>query len=92
VAGPAWAKFWLIVGAVGLCYAMAHQPDLEHLDISLAFFATNDWDVHPVKVGLLVVVGRRIPALLPALSGHRMRPNVVGMLVVAYCCCSSRGV
>ena len=93
--GPAWAKFWLIVGAVGLYYALAHQPDLEHLNISLAFFAvfgaalslyffaTNDWDAHPVKVGLLVALGRRISALLPALSGHRMSPNVVGGMLAA---------
>ena len=93
--GPAWAKFWLIVGGVGLYYALAHQPDLEHLRVtaaffavfgaalSLYFFATNDWDAHPVKVPLLVAVGRRISVLLPALSGHRMSPNVVGgMLAV----------
>src|SRR5687767_7721740 len=26
--GPAWAKFWMIVAAVALCYAIAHQPAL----------------------------------------------------------------
>jgi len=53
--GPAWIKFWLIVGAVGLYYALAHQPDSEHLHIVLAilgllgiglsfyFFMANDW-------------------------------------------------
>jgi len=53
--GPAWDKFWLIVGAVGLYYALARQPDSEHLYIALAilgllgiglsfyFFMANDW-------------------------------------------------
>ncbi len=92
--GPALAKFWLIVGAVGLCYALAHQPDWEHLSVSLAFFAlfgvalvlyffaTNDWDAMP-KVAGLVAAGKRISALLPALPGHRMHPNVVGGMLAA---------
>ncbi len=53
--GPAWDKFWLIVGAVGLYYALARQPDSEHLHVALAFlgllgiglsfyfFMANDW-------------------------------------------------
>jgi len=53
--GPAWDKFWLIVGAVGLYYALARQPDSEHLYVALAllgllgiglsfyFFMANDW-------------------------------------------------
>jgi len=87
--GPAWAKFWLIVGAAGLCYALAHQPDEGHLYVSLAFFAifgvalalyffaTNDWDAMP-KVAVLVTMGKQISARLPAISGHVMHPNVVG--------------
>lgn len=93
--GPAWAKFWLIVGAVGVYYAVSHQFDLEHLyvvlayfavfgvGVSLYFFATNDWDAHLVKVPVLVTVGKQISAVLPSLPGHRMHPNVVGgMLAV----------
>jgi len=53
--GPAWDKFWLIVGAVALYYALARQPDSEHLYVALAFlgllgiglsfyfFMANDW-------------------------------------------------
>ena len=53
--GPAWDKFWLIVGAVGLYYALARQPDSEHLHVVLVllgllgiglsfyFFMANDW-------------------------------------------------
>ena len=92
--GPAWAKFWLIVGAAGLCYALAHQPDEGHLYISLAFFAvfgvalalyffaTNDWDAMP-KVAVLVTMGKEISARLPALAGHQMHPNVVGGMLAA---------
>ncbi|MBN1979694.1 MAG: tetratricopeptide repeat protein [Anaerolineae bacterium] len=93
--GPAWAKFWLIVGAVGLYYAVAHQPDLRHLYAALAFFgvfgvavsayffATNDWSLASSKAPALAVVGERISAMLPALSGHRMHPNVVGGMLAA---------
>lgn len=93
--GPAWAKFWLIVGAMGLYYAVAHQPDLPHLYVTLAFwglvgvavsayfFATNDWEVHPAKVPAFVALGRQVSAWVPALSSHRMHPNVVGGMSAA---------
>ena len=87
--GPAWAKFWLIIGAVGIYYAVAHQPDRQHLTVALALFsgfgavlalyfvATNDWSAMEVKVPALVSLGSRLSSLLPALPGHRMHPNVV---------------
>lgn len=93
--GPAWAKLWLIVAAVGLYYAVAHQPDLNHLYVTLSFFglfgvalslyffATNDWAAQTVKVPALTALGERISALLPSLPGHRMHPNVVGGMLAA---------
>ena len=88
--GPAWAKFWLVVGAVGLLYAVAHQPDLSHLYGALAcfgvlgvalsayFFMTNDWAANPPKVEALGALGQQVSARLPQLTAHRMHPNVVG--------------
>ncbi|MFP4346224.1 MAG: O-antigen ligase family protein [Anaerolineales bacterium] len=88
--GPARAKFWLVVGAWGIYYALVHQPDLEHLYGALAFwglfgvaltayfFLTNDWSAHPVKVPLLIDLGEAISARLPALSTHQLSPNVTG--------------
>jgi hypothetical protein len=35
----AWAKLWLIVGALGVYYALAHMPDREHIYVALALFA-----------------------------------------------------
>ena len=88
--GPAWAKFWLVVGAVGLLYAVAHQPDLSHLYGTLAcfgvfgvvisayFFMTNDWSANPPKVAALGALGQQISSRLPQFAAHRMHPNVVG--------------
>ena len=88
--GPAWAKFWLIVGAIGLYYALSHQPDGAPLALALAFFGlfgvavsayfflTNDWANYPAKFPLLVSLGRRISETLPSLVAHRLHPNVLG--------------
>ncbi len=88
--GPAWAKFWLVVGAVGLYHAMAHQPDELRLYGALAFWgvlgvalaayflATNDWAAYPAKAPILTALGRQISAWLPFLPGHRLHPNIVG--------------
>jgi hypothetical protein len=88
--GPAWAKFWLVVGAWGLYYALVHQPDLAHLygaltagglfgvALTVYFFLTNDWSTHPLKVPALVALGESISALLPRLSVKATNPNIVG--------------
>lgn len=88
--GPAWAKFWLVVGAWGLYYALVHQPDLDHLYGALAvggvfgaaltayFFLINDWSAQSVKVPALTALGESISALLPTLTTRRSNPNVTG--------------
>ena len=75
--GPAWAKFWLIVGAWGLYYAVVLQPDIEHLyavlaiggilglAVTVGFFLTTDWSAVAVKVPTLTELGRSISAQLP---------------------------
>jgi len=91
--GPAWAKFWLIVGAWGLYYALVNQPDLAHLygvltiggvfgvALTVYFFLTNDWSAHPLKVPALVALGASISALLPRVSAEATNPNIIGGLL-----------
>ena len=88
--GPAWAKFCLIASAVGICYAIAHQPSIRHVRVALGgiglvaaaialyFIASNDWAGAPSKVALLTRVGVRASGLLPALHTHKITPNVAG--------------
>jgi hypothetical protein len=93
--GPAWAKFWLIMGAVGIYYGVAHLRTHRHIYIALTLFVllgaavalyflgTNDWSAMAGKVPQLVTAGERLSSWLPAPPGHRMHPNVVaGLLVV----------
>ncbi|MBN2006272.1 MAG: O-antigen ligase family protein [Anaerolineae bacterium] len=91
--GPAWAKFWLIVGAWGLYYALVNQPDLTHLygvlivgglfgvALTVYFFLTNDWSAHPLKVPALVALGESVSALLPRSSVEATNPNIIGGLL-----------
>ncbi|MBN1875864.1 MAG: O-antigen ligase family protein [Anaerolineae bacterium] len=91
--GPAWAKFWLVVGAWGLYYAVVHQPNLAHLygvltvgglfgvALTIYFFLTNDWSAHPLKVPMLVALGESISALLPRSSVDATNPNIIGGLL-----------
>lgn len=90
---PAWAKFWLVVGAWGVYYALVHQPDLAHLygaltvgglfgvALTVYFFLTNDWSAHPLKVSALVTLGESISALLPRASAKATNPNIIGGLL-----------
>jgi len=91
--GPAWAKFWLIVGAVGLYYAYAHQRGLLSVYLGLAllgglgialagyFFCTANWNAQPPKYPALIALGRSISGLLPRFAAHRITPNVTGGLL-----------
>ncbi|HZY44384.1 MAG TPA: O-antigen ligase family protein [Anaerolineae bacterium] len=86
----AWAKFYLIVGAIGLYYAIAHQPDLDHVftilvffgifgvGLALYFFVTNDWSAQTTKIAFLASIGKGLAALLPSLAAHQLHPNVAG--------------
>jgi len=86
----AWAKFWLIIGAMGLYQALAHQPTLKHIYMALAcwgtfgivltsyFLLTNDWTAYMAKFPPLAALGEGIAARLPSLASRRFNPNVVG--------------
>jgi len=91
--GPAWAVFWLIMGATGLYYAVSGQPDEAHqlvilvfwglagAAVALFFLATHDWSSDEAKVTLLANLGRQVQSLLPSPPGHRLSPNVAGGLL-----------
>lgn len=87
----AWGKFWLLVGAVVLFYALAGQPseNIWPVVAGLGFFAaavavyfllTHDWLALPAKIELINTLGLRWAALRPALPGglHALHPNVAG--------------
>jgi O-antigen ligase len=87
----AWRKFWLLVGAVVIFYALAHAQALGEArcwlltafgaGVALYFLATHDWQAYEVKSQLLCRLGRALQAPLPAWSGHRMNPNVAASVL-----------
>ena len=88
--GAAWAVFYLLVGGVGLYYAIADQPDSQHLYgvlafwglfglvFSLYFLGGSDWVIQESKVPLLAALGQSIQRWLPKLPGSPVNPNTAG--------------
>jgi hypothetical protein len=88
----AWAKFWLLIGAVLIFYAFAGQPEdnfwilvvvlsLIGLGVALFFFFTHDWDVQPAKVDFLNHIGLNWMAFRPTPSMKGIHPNDAGGLL-----------
>jgi len=89
----AWAKFWILVGALAIYYALANQPDGRHLRVFAILFAffgagivvyflwTNNWVHGKAKTEALTRLGKVIQAALPPFASHQMQPNVVGGLL-----------
>jgi O-antigen ligase len=86
-----WAKFWTLVGAVALFYALAnlHGEQLIPTAGALALFGagagayfvlTNDWQAAP-KLDTLAQVGAALSTWVPAISVHRLHPNEAGGLI-----------
>lgn len=86
-----WAKFWLIVGAVILYYAIAGQPQdnvwpivtglsLFGGAVAFYFLLTHDWTAIPAKIALIHSSALKWMAIRPGfLDGfHRLHPNVAG--------------
>ncbi len=86
----AWAKIWLIIAALGLYWAMAHQPDLLRIHVALAlwsgfillltvyFVVVQDWEASSVGVPLLATLSQAVGSRLPESLIHRISPNVAG--------------
>ncbi|MGD8465771.1 MAG: O-antigen ligase family protein [Anaerolineae bacterium] len=87
----AWSKFWLLVGAVLLCYALANAQILGQVRAWLLvlvgvgaaalFLISNDWDVQGAKLELVASLGRTLQASLPALQAFRLNANVAAGLM-----------
>lgn len=83
-------KFWLIIAALGLCWAMARQPDLTGIYLSLAlwglfgviltsyFLMTHDWSAYPIKVPIITRFGRLLSQRLLTIPIDHSNPNFVG--------------
>lgn len=87
-----WRKFWLIVGAIGLFYAIVEQSrrNLTLLRIALALFAptvslyfllTHDFEALPSKIGFLNDFLVTWSAQSRFLNLHDLHPNVAGGLM-----------
>jgi len=91
--GRAWAKAWLLVGALGIYWALSHQPDLSRLYLALAawsgfatlltlyLFLTTDWAAFTAKIPALTRLAAAISSHLPDLTAHGIHPNVAGGLL-----------
>ncbi len=92
----AWAKLWLILGAVLLFYAYANWAvsgnrsrsyeqswSLAILGGSTAIFflATHDWEAYPAKLPFLMTLGRALQTPLPAFSFEYIHPNIIGSIL-----------
>jgi O-antigen ligase len=94
--GLALGRFGLIMGGLGLCYAIAWQPDRQHLYIILAFFGlvavgltlyyitTADWTLLPVKFPALAWLTEAIARHLPRLGEAALNGNSAGGVLIAF--------
>ncbi len=88
----AWAKYWLLIAAVLIFYALAAQPwrnlwtlavllGLLGLATALYFLLTHDWQLYPAKVAAVNRAGLRWMAVRPALNLDPIHPNVAAGLI-----------
>src|SRR5690606_17214485 len=93
----AWGKFWLLVGALVVFYALAGQPSANVWPIvaglgvfgsavAAYFLLTHDWAAMPAKIEAIDALGQRWAALRPPLPGglHALHPNVAGGLMAMF--------
>lgn len=85
----ALGKFWILVGAIFIYYAMAGQRRSELWRafgivsgvgalIAGYFLLTHDWQVWPTDIDLLTQIGRRWMAVRPNLPLPSLHPNILG--------------
>lgn len=92
----AQTKYWLIIGAVIIYYAMALQPwknlwkwagflTLLGVFIGFYFLMTHDWQAQPAKIAFINELGLRWMSLRPALGIDTIHPNVTaGLAAIAF--------
>lgn len=90
--GQAWSKFWLIVGALMLFYALASQPPKSiwlvtavlggcGLALTSVFLLAFDWQKNPTRFALVNEIGAWWMSVRPAVGGADLNPDVVGGVV-----------
>jgi hypothetical protein len=88
----AQAKYWLIIGAVLIFYALVAQPwrnlwflagilTLFGVGVASYFLLTHDWQAQPVRIQFFSQFVLRWMAIRPALSVDTIHPNVAAGLV-----------
>ena len=93
--GQAWAKFWILLGAVFLYYALAEQPvsringlmaggTAVALLIALYFVLTFDWQNWTADFSWLTALGKRVGAIQPSLSWSALHPNKAAGLIAMF--------
>jgi putative inorganic carbon (hco3(-)) transporter len=94
----AWAKFWLVVGAVLVYYALAGQPRENGwlvfglfgafaAIVAVYFILTHNFEAYPAKVELFNRIGLAFMQVRPSLPTHLLHPNVAGGLVAIFSPC-----
>lgn len=91
----AGAKGWLMVGALGFYWALAHQPDLPRITAAVAFLQlagagiagffllTQDWGATPYAGTCVARVAQAVGTWLPpALANETLNPNVAGGILL----------
>ncbi len=89
----AMAKFWLLVGAALIFYALtnwqvgggrrAYREQAWILSglgalAAVYFMISNDWGAYPEKVRAIQALGTTLQGLLPEFAGELVHPNVMG--------------
>ncbi|MBI5878840.1 MAG: O-antigen ligase family protein [Chloroflexi bacterium] len=89
----AWAKYWTLVAAVALFFAVANlrTPSAVRgaalgmfvlaVAISIYFVLTNDWGARGGKVDALSQIGAWLAEPAPEIAGRRLNPNVAGGII-----------
>jgi len=85
----AWAKFWLLLTAALLYYALARQPHT-HLWpvagllsllggwVASYFLLTQDWQSQPADIEILNQIGRWWMSVRPSVQLRALHPNSIG--------------
>ncbi|MCX7840057.1 MAG: O-antigen ligase family protein [Anaerolineae bacterium] len=86
----AWGKYYYILGAIGLYYAIANLRTIDQVwwfvrayalfgtIVAVYFLLTNDWTARGVKFPILTEIGLAIAQFRPDIPGRRLHPNVAG--------------
>lgn len=88
----AWTKFNLILLAVLLYYAIAHQPKANLWQVAgllsglggivaVYFLLTHDWQSQPADLAFINQIGLQWMSIRPALPFPGLHPNAVGGLI-----------